>query len=95
MASYFNQVSTTHRPREPNAGEGSDRTPQQPTAAVHSYLRAKPQKTEQDIAERLQHALDLGELPDGYSPRGELAAQAAAATETVLRQPVHPRSASD
>ena len=120
MAAYFNQVvnyiaAEENPPRVP--ARPGRRSHLQPRCS-HSYLRANLQKTEQDIAERLQHALDLGELPDGYSPadgarlaidamlalgtrarigtpRGELAARAAAATETVLRQPVHTRSAGD
>ena len=119
VAAFFNQVVNYTTAEETHRGcllgqvaAATD------SPAVHSYLRANLQKTEQEIAERLRRALDRGELPDGYSPahgarlaldamlalgtrarigtpRDELAAQAAAATETVLRQPVHTRSAGD
>jgi AcrR family transcriptional regulator len=119
VAAFFNQVVNYTTAEETHrgcllgsvAGATDSRT-------VHSYLRANLQRTEQEIAQRLQRAVDRGELPDGYSPaegarltidamlalsararigapRDELAAHAADATETVLRQPVRTRSAGE
>jgi AcrR family transcriptional regulator len=119
VAAFFDQVVTyttadeTHRGCLLGSVAAATDSP-----TIHSYLRANLQRTEEDIARRLQRAVDQGELPHGYSPaegarltidemlalgtrarigtpRDELAAHAAAATETVLRQPVDTRSAGD